>query len=149
VSASGHAHTTLDELGDGVFRKVRRALGVTAFGVNAMVLPPGAAWFRHTHDLQDELYFVHRGRAAFEVGDERFELEAGGLCHVEARTPRWFGNTGDTDLVLLIVGAHDGYAGRDGRMVDPADEERRRRQAEGGPLPALTARPGTPPGRPR
>ena len=78
-----------------------------------------------------------------------FELEAGGLCHVEARTLRWFGNAGDTDLVLLIIGAHDGYAGRDGRMVDPADEERRRRQAEGGPLPSLTARPGTPPGRPR
>ena len=33
--------TTLDDLGDGVFRKVRRALGVTAFGVNGIVLPPG------------------------------------------------------------------------------------------------------------
>ena len=109
-----HARTSLAALGDGVFRKIRRELGITAFGANAMVLPPGTGWFRHFHDLQDELYFVHRGRAVFEVGGERFELGEGGLCHVEAHTPRWFGNAGDTDLVLLVIGAHDGYAGRDG-----------------------------------
>jgi quercetin dioxygenase-like cupin family protein len=144
-----HAHTSLADLGDGVFRKVRRELGITAFGANAMVLPPGTGWFRHFHDLQDELYFVHRGRAAFEVDGERFELGEGGICHVEARTPRWFGNAGDSDLVLLIVGAHDGYAGRDGHMVDPADDERRRAVAEGGPLPAVTPPPDRPPGQPR
>jgi quercetin dioxygenase-like cupin family protein len=149
VNGSQHVHTSLDELGDGVFRKVRSALGITAFGVNGMVLPPGTEWFRHTHDLQDELYFVHRGRAAFEVGAERFELAEGGVCHVEARMPRWFANAGDTDLVLLVVGAHDGYAGRDGHMVDPADEDRRRQVSAGGPLPAFTPPPGTPPGRPR
>jgi quercetin dioxygenase-like cupin family protein len=136
VRHPGHARTSLAELGDGVFRKVRPELGITAFGVNAMVLAPGTSWFRHTHDRQDELYFVHRGRAAFEVGGERFELEEGGFCHVEAQTPRWFANAGDTDLVLLVVGGHDGYVGRDGRMVDPADEERRRQVSEGGPLPS-------------
>jgi uncharacterized cupin superfamily protein len=136
VSGAGYTRGALDELGDGVFRKVRRELGITAFGVNAMVLPPGTSWFRHYHDRQDELYFVHRGRAVFEVGDERFQLAEGGLCHVAAQTPRWFGNAGDVDLVLLIVGGHDGYAGRDGHMVDPADEERRRRFSAGGDLPS-------------
>ena len=33
-------------------------------------------------------------------------------------------------------GGHDGYAGRDGHMVDPADEERRRRFSAGGDLPS-------------
>jgi uncharacterized cupin superfamily protein len=136
VSGAGYTRGALDELGDAVFRKVRRELGITAFGVNAMVLPPGTSWFRHYHDRQDELYFVHRGRAVFEVGDERFQLAEGGLCHVAAQTPRWFGNAGDVDLVLLIVGGHDGYAGRDGHMVDPADEERRRRFSAGGDLPS-------------
>jgi hypothetical protein len=28
-------------MGDGVFRKIRRELGVQAFGANALVLPPG------------------------------------------------------------------------------------------------------------
>ncbi|HSJ94352.1 MAG TPA: cupin domain-containing protein [Gaiellaceae bacterium] len=126
-----HARATIDELGDGVFRKVRRALGVSAFGVNAMVLPPGAGWFEHFHDEQDELYFVHRGRAGFEVDGERFELGPGGLCHVESTTPRRFWNAGEGELVLLVVGGKDGYVGRDGHMVDPADEDRRRAAAEG------------------
>ena len=126
-----HARATIDELGDGVFRKVRRALGVSAFGVNAMVLPPGAGWFEHFHDEQDELYFVHRGRAGFEVDGERFELGPGGLCHVESTTPRRLWNAGEGELVLLVVGGKDGYVGRDGHMVDPADEDRRRAAAEG------------------
>ena len=65
---SGYSFTTLDELGDDYgFRKVRRALGVTAFGVNAVVMPPGFPGFHHWHDSQDELYFVHRGRARVET----------------------------------------------------------------------------------
>jgi len=37
-----HAFSSLDELGEGPgFRKVRAALGVTAFGINGIVLPPG------------------------------------------------------------------------------------------------------------
>ena len=55
-----HAVSSLDELGDGAgFRKVRGVLGVTAFGVNAVVYPPQFEGFRHYHDTQDELYFVH------------------------------------------------------------------------------------------
>jgi mannose-6-phosphate isomerase-like protein (cupin superfamily) len=121
-----YAREAIDDLGDGVFRKVRQALGVTAFGVNAMVLAPGTGWFRHFHDRQDELYFVHRGRAGFDVDGETFELGPGGLCHVESTTPRRFWNAGEEDLVLLVVGGAGGYVGRDGHMVDPADEERRR-----------------------
>ncbi len=127
----GYARGSIDELGDGVFRKVRQALGVTAFGVNALVLPPGTEWFEHFHDRQDELYVVHRGRAGFEVEGERFELGPGGLVHVESTTPRRFWNAGTEELVLVIVGGEDGYVGRDGHLVHPADEERRRRVAEG------------------
>jgi mannose-6-phosphate isomerase-like protein (cupin superfamily) len=90
------------------------------------VLPPGSEWFLHYHDEQDELYFVHGGRAAFDVGGEIFELEPGGMCHVEAATPRRFWNAGGEDLVLLVVGGKGGYVGRDGRMVRPEDEQRRR-----------------------
>jgi mannose-6-phosphate isomerase-like protein (cupin superfamily) len=126
-----HARTSLDELGDGVFRKVRRALGVTAFGVNGIVLPPGSEWFNHFHERQDELYFVHAGRAGFDVDGETFEVGPGGLVHVESTTPRRFWNAGEGDLVLLVVGGKDGYVERDGMMVDPADVERRKAVADG------------------
>jgi mannose-6-phosphate isomerase-like protein (cupin superfamily) len=112
--------SSLDELGEGYgFRKVRRALGVTAFGVNALVMPPRYDGFLHYHDTQDELYFVHSGTARIEVGDETRELGPGGLVHVESTTPRRISNAGDNDLVLLVVGGKDGYVERDGHLVDP------------------------------
>ena len=68
-----HAFGSIDELGEGYgFRKVRRALGVDAFGVNAIVMPPRYEGVHHYHDEQDELYFVHSGTARVEVeGEER------------------------------------------------------------------------------
>ena len=129
---SGYAISSLGELGEGYgFRKVRAALGVTAFGVNGIVYAPGYEGFLHYHDTQDELYFVHRGRARFDVGDETREVGEGGLVHVEATTPRRVSNAGDEDLVLLVVGGKDGYVGRDGQLVDPEDLERRQRLTRG------------------
>ena len=117
---SGYAFSSVDELGEGFgFRKVRAALGVTAFGVNAIVYPPGFVGFKHWHDEQDELYFVHRGRARVEVGDEVREIGEGGLVHVESTTPRLLSNASDSDdLVLLVVGGKGGYVARDGHLVD-------------------------------
>jgi mannose-6-phosphate isomerase-like protein (cupin superfamily) len=123
----GHSFGSLDELGDGPgFRKIRRALGVTAFGVNGVVYPPGYVGFEHYHDTQDELYFVHSGTARFEVGGEQRVLGPGGLCHVESTTPRRVSNASDSEsLVLVVVGGKGGYVDRDGHMTNDADLERR------------------------
>jgi mannose-6-phosphate isomerase-like protein (cupin superfamily) len=129
----GYSFGSLDEIGEGYgFRKVRKALGVTAFGVNAVVYPPGYEGFLHYHDTQDELYFVHRGVARVEVDDEVRELGPGGLVHVESTTPRRFTNASDSeDLVLFIVGGKGGYVERDGHLVDTADLPRRQAFGEG------------------
>jgi mannose-6-phosphate isomerase-like protein (cupin superfamily) len=123
----GHAFSSLDELGDGYgFRKIRRPLGVTAFGANAIVYPPGYEGFHHYHDTQDELYFVHSGLARMEADGEVREVGPGGLLHVESTTPRKVSNASATeDLVLLVIGGKDGYVERDGHMVDEADVARR------------------------
>jgi mannose-6-phosphate isomerase-like protein (cupin superfamily) len=124
--------TSVDELGEGYgFRKVRRALGITAFGANVIVMPPHMEGFLHYHERQDELYFVYRGLARFEVGDEVREIGPGGLVHVEAATHRRFSNVGDEDLVVLVIGGKDGYVERDGQLVDP-DRDLERRRAFGG-----------------
>jgi mannose-6-phosphate isomerase-like protein (cupin superfamily) len=122
-----HAFGSIDELGEGYgFRKVRVPLGVTAFGVNAIVYPPGYEGFHHYHDIQDELYFVHSGSARVEVEGEERTLGPGGTMHVESTTPRKVSNASETeDLVLLVIGGKDGYVQRDGHMVDDADIARR------------------------
>jgi mannose-6-phosphate isomerase-like protein (cupin superfamily) len=125
----GYRKGSIDEMGEGPgFRKVRRELGVTAFGVNALIYPPGQQGFLHYHDEQDELYFVHRGRASFEVDSDEFELGPGGVVYVESKTPRKISNQTDEDLVVLAVGGKGGYVGRDGQLVD-VERDLPRRQA--------------------
>ncbi len=121
----GYAVGHLDDLGAGPgFRKVRKALDVTAFGVNAIVLPVGVETGFHYHDLQEELYFVHRGVIEMEFGDGSVErLDAGGLARVDAATVRKIRNVGDVDAVYLCAGGKGGYIGRDGR-VRPGEEQR-------------------------
>src|ERR671936_689888 len=110
----GYHVSSLDELGEGYgFRKVRKALGVTAFGVNGLVFPPHYEGPNHFHDIQDELYFAHRGTATFSFDGEEHEVGEGGLVHVESTTPRRVSNRTDEDLVLLVVGGKGGYVERD------------------------------------
>jgi uncharacterized cupin superfamily protein len=120
VTGEGYAVAKLDDLGDGPgFRKIRRALGVTAFGVNAIVMPAGIESGRHFHDEQEELYFVHQGELEFVFDDQsRHRLGPGGLARVDAHTVRQIRNVGDADAIYVCVGGKGGYAGRDGRLPE-------------------------------
>jgi mannose-6-phosphate isomerase-like protein (cupin superfamily) len=121
IEGDGYAAANLDGLGEGYgFRKVRRALGVTAFGVNAIVLPPNYATGRHLHEEQEELYFVHSGTVEFEFNDDSTHvLGPGGITRVDAATVRRARNLSDTeDAVYLVVGGKDGYVGRDGKLAE-------------------------------
>jgi len=120
VKGDGYAVANLSDLGEGYgFRKIRKELGVTAFGINAIVLPPSYETGRHYHDEQEELYFLHSGRIAIELDGTSHELEAGGLAWVDASTVRKIRNLSDTeDAVYVIVGGKDGYIGRDGKLPE-------------------------------
>jgi mannose-6-phosphate isomerase-like protein (cupin superfamily) len=121
VEREGYSVAHLGDLGEGPgFRKIRKSLGVEAFGANAIVLPPSFVTGRHFHDEQQELYFVHSGRVAIEFGDgTSHELGPGGLARVDAATIRRIRNLSDSeDAVYLVVGGKDGYVGRDGQLPD-------------------------------
>jgi mannose-6-phosphate isomerase-like protein (cupin superfamily) len=98
---------------------------VSAFGVNALVLPPGFEGPNHYHDRQDELYFVHQGTATFSFDGDEHEVAEGGIVHVESTTHRMISNRTGGDLVLFVVGGKDGYVERDGQVVSPEDLAKR------------------------
>jgi uncharacterized cupin superfamily protein len=110
----------LDALGEGYgFRKLRKGLGVTAFGVNVISMPQGYETGSHYHDEQEELYFVHRGEIEMVFGDgSAHRIKEGGSARVDAATLRKVRNVGEGDAVFLCAGGKDGYVGRDGRLAD-------------------------------
>ena len=131
VEGDGFAVANIDALADGPgFRKIRSALGVDAFGVNAIELPAGYETGRHFHDEQQELYFLHSGRIEITFDDATtYLLGPGGLARVDAATVRKIKNVGDEPAVYVVVGGKDGYVGRDGRV--PEDETRRAGPSDG------------------
>jgi quercetin dioxygenase-like cupin family protein len=120
VQGHGYAVANVDALGDGPgFRKVRRELGVTAFGVNAIEIPPGYETGRHYHEEQEELYFIHSGRVQITLNDDsQHVLGPGGLARVDASTVRQIKNIGDGPALYLCAGGKDGYVGRDGQLPE-------------------------------
>ena len=127
LQGDGYAVSSLEQMGDGPgFRKVRRELDVTAFGINAIVLPEGYATGVHYHDAQEETYFVHQGQVEMRFGDGTTHvLGPGGVARVDAPTHRGMRNVGDGEAIVLVAGGKDGYVGRDGQPVEGG--------AEGGP----------------
>lgn len=121
VQGNGYAVANIDALGEPHgFRKIRRELGVTAFGINAIALPPGHATGLHYHDEQEEVYFVHRGRLELEFGDgTKHLLGPGGVARVDAATLRRVRSASDEeDAIYVCAGGKDGYVGRDGRLAE-------------------------------
>jgi mannose-6-phosphate isomerase-like protein (cupin superfamily) len=120
IEGDGYTVASLDGIGEGYgFRKIRRELGVTEFGVNAIVLPAGWETGGHYHERQQELYFVHRGELEVEFADGSVHmLGPGGLARVDAATVRAMRNHGPEDVVYVVVGAEGGYVGRDGLLPE-------------------------------
>jgi quercetin dioxygenase-like cupin family protein len=115
----GYTVSSLDDMGEGPgFRKIRRELGVTAFGINAIVLPPRYQTGTHYHEEQEETYFVHKGQVEFRFGDgTRHVVGPGGMARVAPDTHRGMTNIGDGEAIVLVAGGKDGYVGRDGQAV--------------------------------
>jgi uncharacterized cupin superfamily protein len=115
----GYALSSLDEMGEGYgFRKIRHAVGVTAFGINALVLPPRYSSGVHYHEQQEETYFVHQGEVEMRFGDgSAHRLGPGGVARVAPLTHRGISNVGDVNAIVIVVGGKDGYVGRDGQAV--------------------------------
>jgi mannose-6-phosphate isomerase-like protein (cupin superfamily) len=120
IVGEGYAVGRIEDLGDEYgFRKVRRGLGVTAFGVNALVRPPGYETKWHYHDTQEELYFVHRGAIEMDFGDgSTHRLEEGAFARVDASTVRRIRILGPQDTIYVCAGGKDGYVGYDGRTPE-------------------------------
>jgi quercetin dioxygenase-like cupin family protein len=67
------------------------------------VIAPGDGPPLHTHDAEDEFWWVIEGRLRFKLGDEIAETETGSFVFVPRGTPHAFQNAGDAPARLLVM----------------------------------------------
>ena len=98
----------------GIARRARATLGVTAWGMQVLTLPPRWDGYpNHNHDAeafdpnQEEVYVPLSGAATMVTGDERFDLEPGLMIRVGPSQFRQI-LPGDEGIRLLVLGGRPG-----------------------------------------
>jgi uncharacterized cupin superfamily protein len=86
---------------------VRRSLGVSSFGINAVELPPGESIPEHDETGRDheELFLVLEGEPTLVVEDADHPLREGSFARLDPTLKRTVRNDGDSVARVLIVSA--------------------------------------------
>jgi mannose-6-phosphate isomerase-like protein (cupin superfamily) len=66
-------------------------------------MPPGTAEQLHFHTHAQQLFYILSGTATFEVEEQVTVVKAHESIHVPKGTKHFISNTGDTDLVFLVI----------------------------------------------
>jgi uncharacterized cupin superfamily protein len=105
------------------FLSLRRQLGVTAFGLNQLVLQSGQRGRIHRHRAQEEVYLVLEGTLSLLIEGEEHTLGYGELVRVAPAVRRQLVNRGPGRLVLLALGGAGEHVGRDGEAFAAWEDE--------------------------
>jgi uncharacterized cupin superfamily protein len=110
----GVAFARLDLDAPDRFVSLRRALGVSTFGMNLMLLRPGEQGRIHRHEHQEEVYVVLEGTLTLSVEGTDHDLAAGNAARVAPAVRRRVSNRGSARCAVLALGGAEPHAGRDG-----------------------------------
>jgi quercetin dioxygenase-like cupin family protein len=130
------AFTTINTNNSERFQTLRRELGVTGFGINAITLTARQRGRIHSHVNQEEVFLVLEGELTIGVEGAEHAVPRGGLVRVGPGVRRQLVNKGSSSLLVLALGAHGEHVGRDGRAWESWDEEGDGRPPQEVPLPA-------------
>lgn len=86
---------------------VRRTLGIRAFGVNLVEIPPGEDIPEHDETARDqeELFFVVSGSPTLVIDGADHPAPAGTFARLDPAPRRTVRNDGDVPAAVLIVSA--------------------------------------------
>jgi mannose-6-phosphate isomerase-like protein (cupin superfamily) len=110
----GISTARLDLASEERFVPLRRELEVTSFGLNLLVLQPGARGRIHRHERQEEVYLVLDGTLTLALEDSEHDFEVGELVRVAPDVRRQLVNRRRQRLALLALGGYGEHEGRDG-----------------------------------
>ena len=129
------AFTRLDRDITQRFQRLRRELGLSALGLNLMVLQPGERGRVHVHDEQEEVYVVLEGELTLVIEEEEHVLRPDDVARVGPGVRRQVVNAGRERVVVLAVGGTGEHESRDARAWTTWDEAGEGRPPQDVPLP--------------
>jgi uncharacterized cupin superfamily protein len=91
----------------GNWRLVRRTLGVRAFGVNVVDIPPGEQIPEHDETARDqeELFLVLAGSPTLLIDGEEHDVSEGTFARIDPAHRRTVSNGGEQPARVLIISA--------------------------------------------
>lgn len=88
IGGTGYPSPYKEKVGGRTKRKLGDAVGLTQFGVNLTMLPPGAySSMRHWHKTEDEFVYVLSGELTLITDAGEQTLKAGDACGFPAGKP--------------------------------------------------------------
>ena len=96
----------------GAFGRLRAGLGVRAFGMQVVKLPPHSDAYPehdHTENDQEEVYVTLAGKATLVVGEQQYTLEPGVFVRVGPQATRKV-VTDEEPVQLVVIGGAPGRA---------------------------------------
>jgi uncharacterized cupin superfamily protein len=102
----------MEAVAGGSFRRARAELGLSAFGMQVIDLPPNVTGYPehdHSADGQEEVYIALRGWADVDVDGERVRLDRDTMLAVPSGVKRTL-LPGDEGLRVVVVGGVPGQA---------------------------------------
>jgi uncharacterized cupin superfamily protein len=91
----------------GTWVLVRKSLGLEAFGINIVELPPGGSIPEHNEldRSQEEVFYVIEGAPTITVDGSDVQLGAGAFVRLDPEPLRTVRNDGDETARVLIISA--------------------------------------------
>jgi len=119
---TGFAFAKLDPAAEERYVSLRRALGVSTFGINQIRLGPGQRGRIHRHRSQEEVYLVLSGTLTLWIEGEPHELGAGEIARVAPEVRRQIANPHREEVVMIALGGAGEHVGRDGEAFTSWDD---------------------------
>ena len=120
----GTSYAKIDFESEERFTRLARELGVTAFGLNALILAPGQRLRIHRHARQEEVYVVIAGTLSLAVEGEERPLGVGEVARVAPGVRRQLSNRErEQRCVVIAIGGAGEHEPRDAEAFTGWDQQ--------------------------
>ncbi|KFF22752.1 cupin domain-containing protein [Chryseobacterium sp. JM1] len=73
------------------------------FSVKQEKMPTGTAEQLHFHEMAEQVFYILKGQAVFDINDEKFSVKAGESISIQPQSKHCISNESQDDLEFLVI----------------------------------------------